>query len=66
MWVKISEKKKKQFFQFEISLQQASKLVSKYGDLMLPGAFLDKVTPDIDFTSEVVVQCDVPVVKILL
>ena len=33
---------------------------------MLPGAFLDKVTPDIDFTSEVVVQCDVPVVKILL
>ena len=59
-------KKKKQFFQFEISLQQASKLVSKYGDLMLPGAFPDKVTPDIDFTSEVVVQCDVPVVKILL
>ena len=59
-------KKTQQFFQFDISLQQASKLVSKYGDLMLPGAFLDKVTPDIDFTSEVVVQCDVPVVKILL
>ena len=30
-----------------------------------PGAFPDKVTPDIDFTDEVVVQCDVPDVKIL-
>ena len=30
-----------------------------------PGAFPDKVTPDIDFTDEVV-QCDVPVVKIFL
>ena len=29
------------------------------------GAFPDKVTPDIDFTDEVVVQCDVPDVKIL-
>ena len=29
-----------------------------------PGAFPDKVTPDIDFTDEVV-QCDVPLVKIL-
>ena len=26
----------------------------------------DKVTPDIDFTDEAVVQCDAPVVKILL
>ena len=42
-------------------------MVSKYGHLMLPsGAFPDKVTPDIDFTDETVVQCDVPVVKILL
>ena len=30
-----------------------------------PGTFPDKVTPDIDFTDEVVVQCDIPVVKIL-
>ena len=29
------------------------------------GAFPDKVTSDIDFTDEVVVQCDVPDVKIL-
>ena len=42
-------------------------LVSKYGHLMLPsGAFPDKITPDIDFTSEAVVQCDVPDVKIFL
>ena len=34
--------------------------------LMLPGAFQDKVTPDIDFTDEAVNQCDVLVVKILL
>ena len=33
---------------------------------MLPGAFPDKVTPDIDFTDESEVQCDVPVVKIFL
>ena len=33
---------------------------------MLPGAFPDKVTPDIDFIDESVVQCYVPVVKILL
>ena len=33
---------------------------------MLPGVFPDKVTSDIDFTDEAVVQCDVPVVKILI
>ena len=33
---------------------------------MLPGAFPDKVTLDIDLTDEAVVQCDVPVVKILM
>ena len=33
---------------------------------MPPGAFTDKITPDIDFTDEAVVDCDVPVVKILL
>ena len=38
----------------------------KYGHLMLPGAFSDKATIDIDFTDEAVVQCDIPVVKILL
>ena len=30
------------------------------------GAFPYKVTPDIDFTDEVVVQCDVPDVKVVL
>ena len=33
---------------------------------MLSEAFLDKVTPDIDFTDEAIVQCDVQVIKILL
>ena len=34
---------------------------------MLPsGTFPDKVTPGIDFTHEAVVQCHVPVLKILL
>ena len=33
---------------------------------MLPGAFPDKDSPDIDFTDDAVVQFDVPVVKILL
>ena len=33
---------------------------------MLPGAFPDKLTPDIDFIDEAVAQCyDVPVIKIL-
>ena len=41
-------------------------MVSKYGYLMLPGAFTDKVTPNIDFTDEAVAQCDVPVIKIFL
>ena len=42
-------------------------MVSKYGHLILPSrAFPDKVTPDIDFAGETVVQCDVPAVKILL
>ena len=33
---------------------------------MLPDAFLDKLTPDINFTDEAVVQCAVPTVKIQL
>ena len=40
--------------------------MSKYGHFMLPGAFLDKVTPDTDFIDETVVLCYVPVVKMLL
>ena len=40
-------------------------MASKYRYLILPGAFPDKVTPDIDFTDEAVVLCDNPVVKIL-
>ena len=31
--------------------------MSKYGHLMLPGVFQDKVTPDIVFTEEAIVQC---------
>ena len=40
--------------------------LSKYGHLILKGAFPDKVTPDIDFLDEAVVQCCVSVVKKLL
>ena len=36
------------------------------GNLLLSGAFLDRITPHIDFIDEAVVQCYVPVVKILL
>ena len=39
--------------------------MSKYGHLMLPGAFPDKSTPDIDFIDKAAVQCyDVPVATI--
>ena len=42
-------------------------MVSKYGYLMLPSVtFPDKVTPGVGFKDESVVQCNVPVVKILL
>ena len=41
-------------------------MLSKYGHLMLPEAFPDKVTPVIDFIGEAVVQRNVPVVKILM
>ena len=40
--------------------------MGKYNHLILPGAFSDKETPDIDFTDEAVVQCDILVMKILL
>ena len=36
------------------------------GILLSSGTFPDKVSPDIDLTDKAVVQCDVPVVKILL
>ena len=38
----------------------------KYGHLMLPGVFSDKVAPNIDFIDEAVVHCYVTVVKIFL
>ena len=41
-------------------------MVLKDKHLMLPGEFPDTVTPDIDFTDEAVVQCDVIVAKIFL
>ena len=31
-------------------------MVSKYGHLMVPGVFPDKIVADIDFTDEAVVQ----------
>ena len=70
MQVKISGEEKN-FFWFEISLSfskwvKNKILVSKYGHLMLPEAYPDKATPDIDFTDETVVQCDLPLVKRLL
>ena len=40
-------------------------VLSKYEHLMLPGAFPDKVTPFIDTIGKAVVQCYVPVVKML-
>ena len=41
--------------------------MSKYGHFILPGGIPDKVTPDINFINEAVVQCyDVPVLKMLL
>ena len=51
---------------FESFFEVGEIIVLKYGHLMLPGTFPDKFTPEIDFTNETVVQCDVPVVKILL
>ena len=41
-------------------------MLSRYGHLMLPGAFPGKATADIDFIEESVVQCYAPVVTILL
>ena len=41
-------------------------MVSKYGHLMLSGAFQEKVSPDTHFTDEAAVQCYVSVAKILL
>ena len=41
-------------------------MASKYGYLMLPGVFPDKLTPNIGFTGQVVVQCKLLIVKILL
>ena len=41
-------------------------MVLKYEHLVLPGTFPEEVTLDVDFKDEAVVQCDVPVVKVLL
>ena len=70
MQVKISGEKNF-FFWFETCLLfskwvKYEILVSKYGHLVLPEAFQDQVNPDIGFTDEAVVQCDVPFVKRLL
>ena len=48
-------------------LKVGKMMLSKNGHLILSsGRFPDKVTPGIGFTDEAVVQCDVPVVKIIL
>ena len=41
-------------------------MVSKYGNLKLPGRIADQVISDINFTDEAIVPYDVTVVKILL
>ena len=41
-------------------------MMSKYGHLILPGAFPDKVIPDNYFKDEAVVLCDVTVLRMLL
>ena len=38
----------------------------KYEHFTLSEVFSNELTPDIDFTDETVVQCDVPVAEILL
>ena len=55
--------KNKNFFAF---FKVGEIMGSKYGHLMIPGAFPDKVVTDIDFTCEAVVRCDVSVLKTLL
>ena len=41
-------------------------MVSIHGHLILPVVFPDKITLVINFIDEAVIQCNVPVVKILL
>ena len=48
---------------FTILQSQRNNGIEKYGHLMLPGSFQDKVTPDIDFADEAEIQYNVPVVK---
>ena len=55
----------KLFESFTIFQSGRNNGVKIWAFVLLSGAFPDKVTPDIDFTGETVVQCDVPVVKIL-
>ena len=38
---------------------------AKYGQLMPPRVFSDKLISDVDFTYEAAVELDVPVLKIL-
>ena len=82
VWVKISEKTKNKTkqqqkkninfsgsrsFESHFHFFKVDEIMSKYGHLMLPEAFPDKITPDIDFIDEAVVQCcDISVLKILL
>ena len=50
---------------FTIFQSRLSNGVKLWASDEYPGAFPDKVTSDNDFTDEVVVQCDVPDVKML-
>ena len=67
MRVKVSEKKKHPFFRFGISLS-FSKWTYNGAQIWAFETFPDKGTPYLDFTDkdQAVVQCDAPVIKILL
>ena len=58
MWIKISEKGTSIFLVLNLStfFKVGKKMVPKYQHLILPEVFSDKVTPDIEFTHEAVVN----------
>ena len=57
--------KVRNFLSYSRIFKVEKKKWAKYGHLTLPGIFLHKVIPDIDFSDKEVSQCGVPVVKIL-
>ena len=57
---KVTTKQKKQCQVMLILTNQ-----TKNNTATVPGVFLDKGTPDIDITDKVIVQCNIPIVKII-